>query len=452
MTIEQAPKATSKEPLPSPSPYRRRRPDRNKEVSEPAPAAAKSTPPTVLITLFVLSLLIPIRFSIGSVELTPYRVSLLFLFAPSVFSLFSGRLGRILVTDIFIVLACLWGAVALFVAHGVDAAIEPAGILLIETFGAYLAGRYLIRDETAFRFLVQLMFILTLVLLPLAVAEAVTRRPFMIDLLQPLFRTMAVGNQELRMGLRRAQVVFEHPILFGAFISSFAGILYYSVRQTTSGGSPVRLLLVSIASFLSLSSGALAALAVQYILILWDKATRSMPRRWAVFGGLCVGLYAAVDLVSTRSPFHVIVSYLTFSSGSSYNRILIWQFGSAEVWRHPLFGIGLGDWQRPSWMSSSMDNFWLVVAVRYGLPAFLLLAAAVVALIWELGRASSAALQGSVSRYRSGLLVSLGGMILGACTVHYWNATYCWFLFLIGCGPWMVNLPRRAIVQGTAPS
>jgi hypothetical protein len=148
-----------------------------------------------------------------------------------------------------------------------------------------------------------------------------------------------------------------------------------------------------------------------------------------------------IDLFSNRTPFHVVVTYLTFSTGSAYNRLLIWEYGTAEVWRHPFFGIGFADWVRPAWMSGSMDNFWLVIAVRYGMPAFLLLAAAFVSMIGALGRLR---IDRGKNHCRSGLFVSLGGLIVAGCTVDYWNAIYCWLLFMLGCGMWMLEPPTKA--------
>jgi hypothetical protein len=69
---------------------------------------------------------------------------------------------------------------------------------------------------------------------------------------------------------------------------------------------------------------------------------------------------SVVDLLSNRTPFHVFVTYLTFSVETGYARIMIWNWGIAEVMRHPVFGIGLAEWERPLWKSGSMDNFWLV--------------------------------------------------------------------------------------------
>ena len=49
-----------------------------------------------------------------------------------------------------------------------------------------------------------------------------------------------------------------------------------------------------------------------------------------------------------------------------------------EVGRHPVFGIGLNDWTRPWWRAkmASFDNFWLLQAMRFGLPTLIFLALA----------------------------------------------------------------------------
>ena len=108
---------------------------------------------------------------------------------------------------------------------------------------------------------------------------------------------------------------------------------------------------ITFATFLSLSTGALVSIAVQVAFMVWDRVTRRIRRRWTILAGLAVAAFVTVSLFSNRTPFHVFVTYLTFDVHSSYNRILIWDYGTAEVWRHPLFGIGFNEWERPSWMS-----------------------------------------------------------------------------------------------------
>ncbi len=120
---------------------------------------------------------------------------------------------------------------------------------------------------------------------------------------------------------------------------------------------------IILGSFVSLSAGAWLMLGMQMALAGWDRVTRGLPGRWAILGMMFVAVLVVVSMLSNRSPIKVFISYASFSAQSSYNRILIWEYGTAEVARHPIFGLGLGDWIRAPWMSASMDNFWLVVAV-----------------------------------------------------------------------------------------
>ena len=40
---------------------------------------------------------------------------------------------------------------------------------------------------------------------------------------------------------------------------------------------------------------------------------------------------------------------------------------------------------------------------------------------------------------RAAHLTMLGGMILAGFTVHYWNALFVWFMFILGSGAWVMN-------------
>ena len=152
--------------------------------------------------------------------------------------------------------------------------------------------------------------------------------------------------------------------------------------------------------------------------------------------------YIAIDLFSTKTPFHVFVNYFTFSKQSAYNRILIFEFGTAEVARHPIFGIGLGEWERPIWMSDSMDNFWLATAVRYGLPALILLLGLLLGLVWAVGQRKN--LPAQWRRARHAWAFTLFGITVAAATVHLWNALFVLFFFLLGAGAWLLDAkPNR---------
>ena len=86
--------------------------------------------------------------------------------------------------------------------------------------------------------------------------------------------------------------------------------------------------LVAITVFTSLSAGALLSVAVQSILIGWDKLTVRVVRRWVILGAITIAAYIVVETVSNRSAFEVFISYLTFNADQSYMRIHIWHYGT----------------------------------------------------------------------------------------------------------------------------
>ena len=163
----------------------------------------------------------------------------------------------------------------------------------------------------------------------------------------------------------------------------------------------------------------------------------------SILGGIIGSVWTLITVLSNRGPVKVFLTYFTFSPGTGYNRLRIWEYGSAEVVRDPIFGIGLGEWERPTWMvSGSMDNFWLATAVRYGVPAFASLAAAVLAIFYQ--QATAKGIDRQFKNCRSAWMVSIAGLSIAACTVHFWNALFCLFCFLIGSGAWMAIPKRRS--------
>ena len=74
-------------------------------------------------------------------------------------------------------------------------------------------------------------------------------------------------------------------------------------------------------------------------------------------------------------------------------RVHIWHYGTPSVLNYPIFGTGFNDWERPSWMGGSIDNFWFVCAVRYGIPGFLFMAAGFLSVCFGLGRLGNLSFQ-----------------------------------------------------------
>lgn len=400
----------------------------------------------LMLLLFMIGMVVPIWLPVGPIMLMPHRVVLLILFVPLLSIVFSGQAGRIYGFDILMLLSALWAVLSLAIKGSVLGAsiTQQIGIYTLESFGAYLLARVSIRSAEDFAYFTKLFFIVLLVLVPFGVIEAVTHRAVMLELIP---KSVRIVSPPERWGLRRAQTVFSHPILFGVFCSIGFGLLWYMMRSkmTKIGAS----LLAFVGTFVSLSSGALVAIVVQSILMIWEMTMKAVPRRWAIFSVLAISGYVMIDLLSNRTPFHVLITYATFNTGSAYNRILIWRFGMENIWANPMFGLGADVtlWKRAPWMSASADNYWLLLAMQYGIPCFLFM---VTALSLIIRKVALAPLKDPLAiACRAGYLTAVGGLIIAGGTVHFWHGVMAFVMFFFGAGVWAIDkgLKERDILQ-----
>lgn len=393
------------------------------------------------VTLLMIALTLPTETSInlGSLRLSPYRIVLILTFVSSISRLFGGRVGRVQSVDYLMVVHNLWVLLAFIVNEGVGQGVESGGIYVIESLGAYLVGRCWIRTREDFEAFCRVVVLMVITMVCFTLPEAVTGVHFIREAFRTILGGGAIPHIEPRLGLTRAFGSFDHPILYGTFCATAFAATYYVVCRARLGLREMSTVgTVGLATFLSLSSGAFVAMAIQVMLVGWDRVTRGIGHRWWILASFFALGWVMLSLVSNRSPIKVFISYMTFSAHSAYNRILIWEYGTAEVARHPVFGIGFDDWQRPDWMhSSSMDNFWLVTAVRYGLPALIFLLGAIFLMMRRLGsvRKPDAAL----CRYRAAWIIGITGIGVAGVTVHFWNSLFSLFMFLLGTGVWMLT-------------
>jgi hypothetical protein len=389
------------------------------------------------IYLFFLGLIVPIQIFAGPLRLTGYGIVLLCLIVPCMIIWLSGRAGRIRTVDILTLLHALCVALAMLVVHGTSE-IPFAGRYIIETFGAYLVARCFIRSADDFAAAVRFHFILIMILLPLALFESLTDYNIVHALLGRTAPT-AIGE---RWGLGRAYGAFDHPILYGVFCASSLALVFYVLGQGRFTLKAARRVgVVFAATFFSLSAGPFATLVVQCGLTAWDFVTRRIPYRWWILFGLFVAAYITIDILSTRSPVRVFATYFTFSGHTAYDRIGDWTWGMVNIRQNPVFGLGLNDWVREPWMSASLDAFWVVQAMRYGVPAFLLQAAALLVLCFAVGRRRFR--DRRLKAYRTGWLIAVVALIIAGLSVHFWNAIYCLFMFLQGSGVWLLAVKER---------
>lgn len=398
-----------------------------------------------LVPLLMWSLILPVIVNLGPLRLSPNRIILVLTVVPLIIMWLMGAAGRIRAADILVILSSIWMAITL-VIYGGTPLIETAGITGIEMLAPYLMARCLIRTERQYKTLIRNLYWIAVVLAPIAAIEATTGIRALHMLFDPFFSTFPYGSN-MRWSMLRAHAGFEHPILFGCFTAFLFSPIYFSLRLRMS---PVKAFMVAlpvpVATFFALSMGAYLGLIIQFMLISWAFVMRKLTARWYILSGLILFAYIFVDVLSNRNPFQVFITYLTFDAHTAYWRVLIFTFGIQNVWANPIFGIGLGDWFRPYFMySSSVDNFWLLMAMRHGIPGFVLITGAYLAVMTTLIRTKPS--QISVQTHRRALVFSLIGLGVAIITVHLWNATFVFFMFTLGAGAWMSDTPQEE--QGT---
>ena len=396
------------------------------------------------VFLFLVALVVPWVIYIGPLRMSLYRIVLLVMVLPCLGMWMTGRAGRIRTADIVLALYWFWCTLSLVVLHGAALSVQTSGISFIETIGSYLLARCYIRDANDFYYMVQLLFRIVALLLPFAILEAVTGQNILRDLFEAILPTRA-DVPWVRSGLTRVQSVFDHPILFGVCAGSIAALVHLVLGyQKSFFQRALRTGIVGATSALSLSAGPLAMLATQGFLLSWNWLLGSVKMRWKILIVLLVLIVLVVELVANRSFLDIFVSYFLFEPASYWYRKMIWTYGSASALNHPLFGVGMNEWERPKGMPASIDNYWLLLAVGRGLPAPFLLLLAFFSIFLAVGfKNFKKGVSDRLIEYRTGFLISMTGFFLVGWTVAFWDHAYVLFLFLMGSGVWMLDVKTK---------
>lgn len=391
------------------------------------------------VVLFIVGLIVPLFMYVGPLRLSAYRIILLLMFFPLLYMLLSGKVGRIRLPDICVILICLWSSISLVVVHGLSSMFETIGILWVETLGAYLVSRCFIRTPDDFFALARLLFRIGVFMVPFAVYELLTGTNILLKAFDNVGAVYSTVIKEPRLGLQRVQGPFAHQIHFGVFFGAIIGLIYFVVGYGRRWIWRVQRSAVCLfLCFAALSSGPLTAATAQIYFLLWNGALKTVKSRWYILAGLSILAYIVVDIISNRTPFHVFISYFAFSEHTAYNRIHIWIYGTQSIWENPLFGIGLNDnWSRPWWMSPSADMFWILPAMRHGVAVWVLWFLLFLGVFLKVANRNGFGKR--TQWYRMGYLCSMSGLFIAGWTVHFWDALYAFFMFLLASGIWMLD-------------
>lgn len=397
--------------------------------------------------LFYATLAPPeLSFTVGTFVIHVYRI-LLFLSIPFIArGYLSGRVrpGHI---DLLVIFSGIWMFIATTVNHDIDRALETGLISSFDLVLSYLLGRVCIcSTKDLILYLKRIspgIFIAGSLILIESIYGGFIFRPVIASITgNP--GNFLVNAGSFRQGLFRGTGFYSHGIIGAIQLSSFVP-LYLLARRI--GWRKSLAIIGSFFSIFAWSSASLLALVLGIVMTGYELIKRRVASlSWPLAVTVLTIAAIVIQFASKGGLVSIIFRYLTFDPATGYFRSLIWRFGSADVLRHPLFGIGFNEYQRPSWMiTASVDAHWLLIALQFGLPAALSLLIASVSAAVSVGRvASRRELSPETRSLLVAVSISLSISIIAVFSVAIWGHIYSWFMFTVGTAASLGSL-RRSI-------
>ncbi len=424
-------------------------------LNEPAPQVEPevSRYKKRVFALFFVALFIPGSVDVG-VRLDVYRAYLIVMAVPILLQLRNDPTFRINAVDILVFFSVSWRGVALVANHGTSELVN-AGTFFLELFVGYLLGRAFIRSAADYRYFFTCFLGALVVVLPLALVELTMHRRLLRSIAGVLLTQPpeSYGDQ-IRFGLMRVQLSFEHGLLFGTFCAiGFANVFYIwshrFPRNLAYSG------FVAFMTALGLSSSSMLNVALQGCLIVYERVLRPVGSKWLILIVSLPLLWFLFQMIAGQNFVDFVADHLVINPYVGEGRKEIFYWGMREAIAHPVFGIGKNDWVRPFWReSTTADNFWVASAFRYGFPHALSL---MLAFVIQIVRVS---LQGGLDAFegacRRGFCIALASLGVALFNHNLWGAVNVFVMLYLASGAWVYDRAqpvsrRRIPVPRPAP-
>ena len=398
--------------------------------------ARKTLHPLAVIT--ILSLIIPANWMIGGLFMTPSR-SLFLITAPYLFICWAkGDFNGRLTVDWLVVFYVFWMTITI-TKHHPDKALTFVGSNSLIILGSYLTARATIRTIEDFQALARFMALIIMCMMPLAVIESVTHRMFIGEFFESLPGINSYKDVDYccRLGLDRAQVVFVHPIHYGVFASLPFALYAFGLRnQISVVGRLLGCGVIGVACFLSISSGPFLSMMFQAAIVGYAMATEKLEAQWRILLIALGILYVIIEVNTSHFGLLAIAMKLSFNSHTTYIRSILFDYGIDQIWRTPFLGNGYRPFPMPAFMTGSVDNFWLLLAVVNGMPAF---SACMGAFLYSMIRAGRGKLIRGSDLYnaRVAWTALLTSLVLTLATVAVWSEVLSAVFLMLGAGQFL---------------
>lgn len=374
--------------------------------------------------MILIGLIIPaadIQIYLGGAKLTVGRLCVILLMVPALGLLFQ-RSRKFLLSDILVAGLAGWILLSSMMGQNSEA-FSSAVAECLEFSGAYVVARGFFLEPGAMRSFISVLKILTLAAVLLAMADSLSGKLIVHDVIAKVFGTVPPDPQ-YRNGMVRATSTFDHAILLGAFCATVGTVFLFSEKHVLN-----RILWVGICllgCILSFSSSGILAFVISFCIYCYNAAMRRYAWRWTAFW-ILIAIPTAAFFAAARDPMGWIVSHLTLDPESGYFRFLIWDAALDKISQSPIFGFGvapLNNWL----LDVTVDSAWLVFALRFGVPFIALLLLANIAAFAPTKRSvqceARSVYMADLSR---AFTVVLFLFIFIGLTVHFWN--YMWIFW-----------------------
>lgn len=394
------------------------------------------------VILVILSFICPTELSlvVGDLRLSPHRVAFL-VFLPFAFYRLATRPDTQLRSYDFPFIALAFWQTGVFTYHAGAEGLAFGGSWALESLGGYAIARAYIRDLETLRAAMRIVFLSIVLAAMIATLDTLTTSYFTHELLRSILGGEPMPAVELRRGIARAASTFDHPIHYGTYCATMFALIWLSEPKRMR--RYLRAAGMTVAAVLAMSSAPLLSLGLQGMMLTWDRWTRGFNLRTHLTLAILAGLYIGVMFVSNRPPIQLLITGATFDPWTGLYRMMIWEHGLTNVWQNPWTGLGLADWERPKWMvSSTIDAYWLVLPMRSGIPALLILVTGIVLIARGVVARGTRAADLQHRRASMGWMISLVAFCLLGATVHFWNVPHALLFFFLGLGSALAD-PRR---------
>lgn len=388
------------------------------------------------VLIFASILMTPeARIDLGGFLLYPYRLALI-ASIPILLIRVAREPLRFGVGDFLVLGSSAMMFISTTLHYTLDVALKTGGSATLDAMLAYLTGRIFFRSQLDVRRFIYRISPLVLAVAIIMAMESVSHRYLMrpfVGAITGASPAAALNRMyEIRMGLLRATGPFMHPIAAGLFFGSLAPVFFTADLPKWRWMG----LIACLGGVFGWSSAGIAAIVAGAGLGMFDSIQRRFRIGWAPLIWIIFASSILIQIFSQSGLIKFVIRYAALNPQTGYFRLLIWEYGWASVATSPWIGIGyFSSYTRPAWMrSDSVDNYWLLQSLRYGVPCMALMLLGMVWIIVSLARSRQGVELGSLKgrRVAIGLCVALSTTIVSLLTSAPWGADMVWLIALTG--------------------